>query len=582
MESTPSPHITLTADSEGSPEAEAYRFEALQPGREKKKHGVFYTPVALADEILSEVFAGRIAESSPETILRWRILDPACGSGLFLIRALRLLVAELKSLGIPKETAAERLLTNCLYGVDCDPKAVDRTKALLSRAAAEYGCTISPERIDTIRCGNSLLATDVLDAPGLPAGLAPFSWLAEFPHLKQEDGFDFVIGNPPYGLSRDEQISSLENKALQDLYEPFRTGKINKYLAFIALGYRLLKRGGSLSYVVPNSWLGIRSGSALRTLLLSEYAIERLTIFEYPLFSDPSVECVTFIARKAQKHTSFELIRKRDKSSSPTISAVPHDAFLKERDCRISTLWSAEDSEVIARMREQSIPLASAETPFLPLIALQAYATGKGTPAQTLEQVKGQVFHCDTREDESCHPYLEGADIGRFSVLWSGRFLRHGKWLAEPQTITRFSGPRVVLREILNPLPHVLSAAYLDATFLYNKSVLHIIAKNSTSPEIMQALCALLNSRLVSYYLKLCGCKSQRKLFPKIVNDDLRELPLPKAFADAAGELARICSKKSTGDVASALDDELEAVAATLYGLSSTQRARVQEFIHTR
>jgi hypothetical protein len=229
-------------------------------------------------------------------------------------------------------------------------------------------------------------------------------------------------------------------------------------------------------------------------------------------------------------------------------------------------------------MRAHSTPLAAAETPFLPLIALQAYATGKGTPPQTIEQVKGQVFHCATGDDENCYPYLEGADIGRFSVAWSGRFLRYGEWLAEPQTVGRFSGPRVVLREILNPLPHILSAAYLDSTYLYNKSVLHIIAKNSAPPELMQALCALLNSKLVSYYLKLCGCKSQRKLFPKIVNDDLRDLPLPREFEAGARELAPFCSRITQSEFAPEIEEELDSLVARLYGLSSMQWTRVQHF----
>ena len=143
--------------------------------------------------------------------------------------------------------------------------------------------------------------------------------------------------------------------------------------------------------------------------------------------------------------------------------------------------------------------------------------------------------------------YLEGRDVARFRVSWSGRFLRYGPWLAEHPPLSRFDGPRVLVREIIGKTPRVVYAAYVDEQYVYNRSILHVRLKkyNEQAKIYAQALTGILNSPLASFVLRHRGRKTQRRLFPKLVNDDLKEFPLPIEFDEHArviAEAAIVCA----------------------------------------
>ena len=91
--------------------------------------------------------------------------------------------------------------------------------------------------------------------------------------------------------------------------------------------------------------------------------------------------------------------------------------------------------------------------------------------------------------------------------------------------------PRVVVREIIGKAPYFCCAAYTDSPFLYNKSILHILAKNNGAQPLLRGLAAYLNSAFTSFYLAYWGRKANRRLFPKLLAEDFVELPIPHAEA---------------------------------------------------
>ena len=119
--------------------------------------------------------------------------------------------------------------------------------------------------------------------------------------------------------------------------------------------------------------------------------------------------------------------------------------------------------------------------------------------------------------------------------------MKYGDNLAEPQKLERFSGARVLVREILGKKPTSFHAAFTDQTAIYNKSVLHVILKNKEDEldDHMKALCLILNSSLGDWIITTIGRKSQRSIFRKIVNADLQDFPIPHSFEDSALELSK-------------------------------------------
>jgi len=540
-----------------SPHELGILYEASRNPKTAKKEGLFYTPQWLAMELTKKTLQTTAGA----------ILDPACGGGAFLLAAFELC----------SQATDPHLAIASLYGVDRDPLAAAVCRAALLCSAGNW-TSLSALHQDAKTLTNQIRYGDSLVEP---ESLSPQEILSLRDHhlicwqeFTPRGGFDAVIGNPPYGLSRGEQITEAEKTLLRRLYHDWTSGKLNKYLLFMARGYQLLRPGGRLGFVVPNSWLAISNATALRRKLVHDGGLIEICDFSELLFETAGVEVVTVIAQKEARRPSITITHN---SSNPMVT--PHSfefpAPSLSSDCSIPLRWNSHSETVMAKILQHSIALGDAASPVVPRIALQAYATGKGSPPQTSEVVKARPFDRDSRDGPDVYPYYQGSDIDRYQLRWSGGFLKHGPFLAEPQELSRFAGPRIVAREILGTAPHLIRAAFLEETALYNKSVLHITAKPSTSRDTILAILGILNSRLASFVVKLRGKKSQRRLFPKILNADLKGFPIPCSLERDCAPLAKLVQLRlsaSPSELAS-LDSQIEKEVLTLYSLDTNATA---------
>ena len=538
------------------------KFEDTISQESANREGAFYTPIDLA------YWMTRDAIRSAGKTRQIKILDPACGSGIFLLAAFRTVAAE-------DPTKATEVLTGGIFGVDRNPAAVLVCRVGLICAALEIGLEKHLPRPyrPQIEVGNSLI-----DSTGLNSNqqqqFQAFDWTTAFPGVLESGGFDIILGNPPYGLSRDIQIEHRENQLLKDRYAQFRSGKVNKYLLFLARGYQLLAAKGVLWFVVPNAWLGIAAGRPIRKLFLAERSLHSVVSFRTPIFRVPSVEAVCVKLVKAGECNSVRIEKAASVSEieARQIQSISAAACLAQPDAMIPLSWNSRSSAILSQIDASSVRLNSGQTPFQAAIALQAYATGKGEPRQTIEQVRDHVFHATEKLGLDYYPYAEGRDFGRYTFNWSGKYLRWGKFLAEPQKLSRFSGPRIALREILGPPEKTVVATFLEDTVLYNKSVLHIMLEPEGTRDQLLALLGVLNSRLGSLIILQRGRKSQRRLFPKLVGADLADFPVAKQLLAKPELLARLVEQRLKPGISESsqqsLDEQLEALVAEFYGLT--------------
>ena len=156
---------------------------------------------------------------------------------------------------------------------------------------------------------------------------------------------------------------------------------------------------------------------------------------------------------------------------------------------------------------------------------LQAYEAGKGNPIQSPEDVKKRPYDYNYKFDSSTFQYLDGKDIGRYFFEWSGVWLKYGDCLAAPRTFDIFSRPRILVREITGNYPKSLISNYLESTFLNNRSIVNIVQFNDDK-NLLKILLLILNSQTISYYFRKTTPKSERKMFPKIILQDLRRFPI--------------------------------------------------------
>lgn len=267
----------------------------------RKAGGVYYTPEYIVDYIVANTVGEAIKGKKPEEIANIKILDPACGSGSFLLGAYKYLLNyhieyynkikdRAKFKGSKEDVIKEngdltiwikkQILRNNIFGVDIDSNAVEVTKLSLlmkclegeSPASIQNNQDLFNERAlpsleDNIKCGNSLIGNDFyeshldLDDDTLYK-INCFDWNSKFRDIMKAGGFDVVIGNPPY-----VQIQGME-KELKEGYKEanyknyISTGDI--YQLFFEKGLDVLKAGGIVGMITSNKWMRAGYGAVTR------------------------------------------------------------------------------------------------------------------------------------------------------------------------------------------------------------------------------------------------------------------------------------------------------------------------------
>ncbi|MFO7898904.1 MAG: N-6 DNA methylase, partial [Planctomycetota bacterium] len=300
----------------------AHRAKVEEKPEVKKAGGVYYTPRYIVDYIVEHTVGELIDGKSPRRLKTFHVLDPACGSGSFLLGAYQRLLdhhlewyiehdpGKHKGKQVYRRTPDEwalttaerkRILTDHIFGVDIDPQAVEVTKLslLLKVLEGETADTLGrqmrlfreralPNLGDNIKCGNSLIGPDYfadrLDGTIDPDELRrvnPFDWEAEFPGIlgkrvpEKRRGFDAVIGNPPY--VRQEALG--ENKQyFANTYEVFDSSA-DLFVYFFEKGLRLLRPGGRFAMIVSSSLMFARYAAGLRQRLVNQYHVEKVLDF---------------------------------------------------------------------------------------------------------------------------------------------------------------------------------------------------------------------------------------------------------------------------------------------------------------
>jgi len=206
-----------------------------------------------------------------------RVVDPACGSGVFLVMAFDFLKAEYDRVNKKMEELRgapdlfdpdSEILSQNLYGVDVNAESIEITKLSLWLKTARRGKVL--DSLDhTIRVGDSLIEDS--NFAYLEHG---FNWRDAFPEVFADGGFDVVLGNPPYVKLQNlmgagpEYADHLRKGDLSSLgYESAQSGNFDLFLPFIERGLQILRTGGRMGYIAPSLWTMNQYGAGLRKLI---------------------------------------------------------------------------------------------------------------------------------------------------------------------------------------------------------------------------------------------------------------------------------------------------------------------------
>ena len=456
-----------------------------------------------------------------EAVKNIKIVDPACGSGAFLITAFECLlkqnnyiddkIFDLTGVKDLFSDTTKEILQNNIFGVDLNKESVEITKLSLWLKTADKNKTLASLE-NNIKCGNSLI-----DDPEI-AGEMAFDWEKEFPEIFENGGFDIVVGNPPYVFARDNFSEIEKNYYIKNYVSS--NYQINTYILFMEKSFKLLKNKGYASMIVPNSWLMMYSGKGIREYILEKIKLLEIVNLVGHSFENVNVETVIYFGYKEKGEFVTRVLLNKGKEfiyshSKNSIS------FINEEE-KLFKVFSDECSEEInKKIFENSIALDE----IVEIKAgLQAYEKGKGIPKQTEEDVKNRPYDYTYKFDEETYKYLEGNNVVRYSINWSGQYLKYGENLAAPRSVELFNGKKIIIREITGAFPKNIISTYTEEFYLYNRSNIGIIEKENKKIDLKYIL-VVLNSTLISYYFMKNTAKSVRKLFPKIILNDLRKFP---------------------------------------------------------
>ncbi len=461
-------------------------------------------------------------EKYKEWLLSLKILDPACGSGAFLNQALNFLIDEHNFI-IDLETDLRKgqlslfdidtaVLENNLYGVDINEESVEIAKLSLWLKTAKKGRKLT-DLSEHIKCGNSLI-----DDPEI-AGEKAFDWNKEFPEIMQNGGFDVVIGNPPYVFAR-ENITENEKYYYTKSYNS-AIYQVNTYLLFMEKSIEILKEKGIFGLIVPNAWLMVYSGKELREYILNNCKLNQIINLEGYSFEGVNVETIIILAQKKKANINkFDIFLSKDKEF--VFSHKRNQLDFSKNDGYEFKVFSDNISLLLTKKIELNSVILDSIVQIK--AGLQAYEKGKGTPRQSAEDVKKRPYDFTFKFNENTFKYLEGKDVSRYFLSWSGLYLKYGIHLAAPRTFNLFNGEKIIIREITGKYPRSIISTYNEDIYLYNRSNIAIIEKEEKDISLKYVL-VILNSSLISYYFIKNTAKSVRKMFPKIILKDLRLFP---------------------------------------------------------
>ncbi len=409
------------------------RFEQLRAALHAKAKGAAKS--ALADPAVYELDKlskpARAAlvsfwEAWQDELATIRVLDPACGSGAFLIEAFDQLHATYQQSNERLQELRghrslfevdKRILEHNIYGVDLNDEAIEIARLSLWIKTAQRGKPLTS--LDhPIRVGNSVIADRAVHPKA-------FEWRAAFPEVFEQGGFDVVIGNPPY--VRQELLSEFK-PALQAEYKAYH-GMADLYVYFYELGINLLKPGGLLSFIVTNKWMKARYGEPLRRFFAEHAWVESVVDFGHAkqIFEDADVFPSILVARKPTKAPKPKKARLcaipreqlRIDDLSRQIESEGVELPLAQLGADSWQLEPAGVAKLMAKIRDKGVPLSE----YSGVKPLSGIKTGLNDAFLVDSTVKDALVRADPACASVLRPFLRGQDFSRWFADWAGLWM---------------------------------------------------------------------------------------------------------------------------------------------------------------
>lgn len=527
----------------------------------KKAGGIYYTPDYIVKYIVENT-VGKLCENKTlKQIEKLKILDPACGSGSFLLGAYTYLLDYHRDWYVENNperhrnkiyqgrggqwflTIAEKkkILLNNIFGVDIDSQAVEVTKLSLllkvlegeSQETLPFRERALPDLGNNIKCGNSLIGPDFFDNPDIDSSddqlrekINAFDWKAEFHQVFKQSrdrkravtlGFDAVIGNPPWGqkgISFDEGT----DQYIRNKYTSI-TGILDIFRPFVEAGIKLTSANGMFGMVLPDIIL-LKNYEDTRRYILNSLAITKIDWWGMA-FASAVIDASTIIGQKKSPPARHMVSISVHDPEQPLFHKMPQSSFKNNPRCVFNLFLTKEKQNILNELNNR------------PKLG-DFFEIHEGVHSGNIRE---DLF-VEKAVDNTCRPLVFGRDeISPYHLKWNGRYIRlsaipekkskqryanAGKpeWYAQKKVLVRRTGDYVL--------------AALDSEERYASNNFFIIFPKTSCSLNLSGLCALLNSKFSTWYFRTIEPRKGR-VFAEIKIKHLSVFPIPASVAKSKG-----------------------------------------------
>ncbi len=483
----------------------------------RKKEGIYYTPSYIVDYIVRNT-VGEMIKNKKVDVSKIKVLDPACGSGSFLIKTFDVLneyhsskknynqnKLDISGTGTTYSTKLGILKDN-IFGVDLDKQAVDIAQLNLLLKVAEKKERL-PVLQKNIKNGNSLI-----DDPNL-AGDKAFKWNEEFAEIMNKGGFDVVVGNPPWVQSK---FLHKDAKGYYSLNYSTARKQYDLFNIFVEKGFWLLKNGGVLGFIVPDRFIVNSDYGILRKFLLDNTKIKQIVQVGEGVFTGVEMPSAIIILEKcdSEKDRNKNMINVRLGMNS-TVQKIKQTDFYGNEDFAFSIFNNNEFKNIIQKIEKGSKKLSE--------FVMNGRGVEIGKKSTAVSNTSGDVR------------FLIGSDIDRYEIK-SSHYLKLRDGAINYKNPELYKGEKILIRKTGLGINAVLDRDTYVIQVIY-------IFRAKTNDVNLRYILGILNSKLMNFYYFSKFGQRERKVFPHLTQGKVLQLPIKyikendKALTDKVNDI---------------------------------------------